>query len=67
MKLIQLIDNDGEILGLYDVSKANIDSDNFQEAFEDMIEQDYDTRDDYMENKYGIVRVFIYDEIYLKD
>jgi hypothetical protein len=67
MKLIQLIDNDGEILGLYDVSKANIDSDNFQEAFEDMIKQDSDTRDDYMENKYGIVRVFIYDEIYLKD
>jgi hypothetical protein len=65
MKLIQLIDNDGEILGLYDVSKANIDSDNFQEAFEDMIKQDSDTRDDYMENKYGIVRVFIYDEIYL--
>jgi hypothetical protein len=67
MKLIQLIDNDGEKYGLYDVSKANIDSDNFQEAFEDMIEQDGYTRDDYMENKYGIVRVFIYDEIYLKD
>ena len=62
MKLIQLIDNDGENYGLYDVSNANIDSDNFQEVFEEMIEQD---DDDYIENKYGIVRVFIDENIYL--
>lgn len=67
MKLIQLIDNDGELLGLYDVSKTSVNLDTLREVFEEMIDQDSDIRDEYINDKYGIVRVFIYDEIYLSE
>jgi hypothetical protein len=62
MKLIRIIE-DGENMGLYDISETDCPDDKLKAEIKKAFKED--DPDDYLESNWGITRVFIEDEIYI--
>jgi hypothetical protein len=58
-KIVKLVEHN-YTYGLYDVSNANISPSEYEDAFEDMLNQPYDSREEYIEKKYSITRIMIH-------
>lgn len=64
MKIIQLYNADYEPVGLFDVSETNCPDDQLQKEFERVFAEE-DDPEEYLEEEWGIIRVFIEEEIFI--
>ena len=62
MKLIQLIDSAGDNIGIIDISECHIEDHKIQECIIEAFEKAEDV-DEYLDENFGIRRVFIDEEL----